>query len=317
MVNVHTSYVWMLAKTGHEIFLLNSGKNPVWDERNRPKPNNVYLIEGANVCASAIPDIVPKIDVIILQDTITNDKDGKVDIQDRLLFEQYNKKKIVLFHNSFQTHFRGTNPLAYPQIKKDLEEKLKGIKKVFISEFKKSTWGMDGDVILPCIDKNNWGGWNGTENAVISVVNNFMYRDFMNNYRKTAMALANLKWLNLGDGEGQSGQAKDFSIYQKLLKDTRFMICLNNPAFEDGYNLSLLEYMSTGGCPVTLDHPTSPIEQGLNGMKSNSLNDINKFLHTCDYETAYKYGKEARKSVIENFPVTTFINKWNDALEMK
>lgn len=317
MVNVHTAYVWMLAKTGHEIYILNSGRNPVWDSRNRIKPPNVIPIEGANVCASAIPDIINGIDVIVMQDTMAQDRDGKADIQDRLLFEKYNKPKVMLFHNSFQTHFRGVNPLMYPQIKKDLTEKLQGIKKVFISQFKKDSWGMEGDIILPGFDLNEWGGWNGQKNAVLTIVNNFQYRDFMNNYRKTAMALANCFWVNMGDGEGQSGQAQDFNIYQRMLKDTRFMACLNNPDYEDGYNLSLLEYMATGGCAMTLDHPTSPIVSGVNGFKSNSLNEINKFLHTAQYEDIYKYGKEARKTIYEKFNVKDFVHNWNNALGMK
>jgi glycosyltransferase involved in cell wall biosynthesis len=93
-------------------------------------------------------------------------------------------------------------------------------------------------------------------------------------------------------------------------------MALNNPEFEDGYNLSQLEYMACGGCPITLDHPTSPVLAGVNGFKSNDLQGINKFLWNTTHEQAYNMGREAQKTIKEQFPLEAFIEKWNKVLEM-
>jgi glycosyltransferase involved in cell wall biosynthesis len=200
--------------------------------------------------------------------------------------------------------------------KQQLKERLKDCKKVFISKFKKESWEMSGDVILPGFDGEEWGGYNGIEERAITCLNNAMGRDFMNGTRKSALACLDYPHLILGEENGQGQLAQGFDAYKQILKESRVYVSLNNPEFEDGYNLSMLEFMACGGPAVTLEHPTSPVVNGVTGFKSNDLQEINKFIWTMTHEQAYNLGAAARQMVLKQFSMARFVELWNKVLEM-
>ncbi len=185
------------------------------------------------------------------------------------------------------------------------------------TDFKKQSWNLGGDetVILPGIDKNEFGGWNGNNNACLTVCNNFRARDFMNNFVKSAKVMCDLNWFVLGEEQGQGMIAKSFDELQQIYKQFRFYLCLNNAEYEDGYNLSLLEAMMTGMPGITLNHPTSPIKIGYNGFRSDNLQEINKFLHNCSYEQALELSYNARQTVIDKFDISEYIYNWQKIIE--
>ena len=316
--NVHCVYVWMLAHTNHLILVTNPPRSTAWDTRQRDLPANVITLDNAENISNFLELGKERIDRCILQDTFLQGKDGKMDIVDRMLFERINCKKVMLFHNSFQTHFRSVDPEYHNRIKKEINEKLKGIKKVFISKMKQDSWGevgVGGDIILPFIDVENYGGYKCGD-YVLTTCNNFKARDFMNGFVKS-MALTNgMLYKLVGEGEGQQGLAPNHGELKKAYQNARVYLCLNNPNFEDGYNLSMLEAMATGVPCVTLDHPTSPIINGVNGFRSNDLNLINKFIKNVTQEELIKLSAGARKTADELYPFEDFIKNWNDALEM-
>jgi glycosyltransferase involved in cell wall biosynthesis len=301
----------MLAHTGHDFFVLNhTGR--FWDLRMRPVPGNVHIIEGALDSSLFFKDIITgklKIDRIILQDAFAKTNQGTYLIDD-VTTEYMNIPKILLFHNSFQTNFNE------PEMKEKIKEKTKGFKKVFISEFKKKSWNEDGAVIKPGFDLEEWGGWRGIVNRGLVCLNNAMHRDFMNNTTKIRLVGVDYPINLLGEEDGKGELANNFEHLKNYYKDFRWYICLNNPDYEDGYNLSMLEAMATGMPAVTLDHPSTPIKSGINGFKSDDIQAINKFLHTATWEEAHNLGRQARETVKKEFPMDAFIDNWNKVLEM-
>lgn len=315
VINAHVAYLYLLAKTGHTFFVFNHRGNVCWDPRQRPLPQNVVLMNEAinNINLFGLPPDF--FDAAILQDTIHQDANG-LDILDRLIFEKLKCPKIMLFHNSFLTQFRNAPPERWADIKKELAGKLEGVTKVFISEWKRETWGMGGYVIKPGIDIEEFGGWRGIKNMFLTCLNNAGARDFMNGTNKMRLACADVKHLLLGQEGGQGNFSQDFEQYKLILREALAYITLNNPEFEDDYNLSMLEAMATGMPAITLDHPRSIIKSGINGFKSDDLQELNRFMHGLTQEQAQKMGREARETVKKEFSINTFIDSWNAALNM-
>lgn len=309
--NHHVPYISMLANTGHTFFVLNhSGR--VWDLRMRPVPPNVKVIDGALDYSMFFHDVYTgklKLDRIILQDAFVKTQDGMTLI-DFIATSFMDIPKILLFHNSFQVNF------GDPSVKPKVQEMLKPFKKVFISEFKKKSYGMDGTVIKPGFNLDEWGGWKGTVNNALSCLNNAGHRDFMNGTRKMQLACVDYPMVMLGEENGQGRIADNFDHLKNHYRDLRFYLALNSPDYEDGYNLSMLEAMATGMPAITLDHFSSPIKNDLNGFKSNDLQAINKFLHETTWEQAYKLGRQARETVKHDFSMDDFIANWNEVLDM-
>ena len=315
VINCHVAYLYMLSKTGHQFFVLKHKGNQCWDLQQRPLPPNVVLVEDAEQIERYAHTPADFFDAVIFQDNVIQTDKG-IDVVDRLIFEQRKCKKIMLFHNSFLTQFRTAPPEKWAEIKKQLADKLQGCKKVFISEWKKQSWGMDGAVILPGIDTEEFAGWRGIKRLALTCLNNAGYRDFMNGTQKMRLAMADYKHLILGREQGQGNFAGSFDEYKNIVREALCYITLNNPEFEDDYNLAMLEAMSTGMPAITLDHPRSIIKSGINGFKSDDLQEINRFVHELTQEKAHIMGIAARNTVEKQFNINTFIDNWNEVLDM-
>jgi glycosyltransferase involved in cell wall biosynthesis len=317
MFNNHVPYIYMLAKTGHNIIVLNP-QGRKWFNEERPKPPNVMVVENAQEVIQFVTNL-GRIDRVILQDVPFVQTPQGLIHPERFLIDQIlpNVPKTILFHNSFNTMFRGVPEKDRPKVKQFISEYFKDCTKVFISKMKQDSYGIDGHVILPCIDTEEFGGYRGISGKYLTCVNNFRARDFMNNFNKTVMACHGVDLTIMGRGEGQPNiYAKNFEDYKNILKEHKAYVCLNNKEFEDGYNLSSLESMATGLPLVTLDNPSSPVINGVNGFKSDNLGDINKFLTELSTEEAIRLGRGARATIKDNFTVQSFVDNWNKALQM-
>jgi len=315
--NNHVPYIYMLAKTGHNIIVLNP-EGRKWFYEERPKPPNVFLTENAEGIIRFVQSL-GQIDRVVLQDVPFLNTDKGLLHPERYLIDALlpNVPKVILFHNSFNTNFRGISKEQAVKAKAFVKEYFKDCEKVFISEMKKKSYEMDGHVILPGIDCEEFGGYRGTNGAYLTSVNNFKARDFMNNFHKTILATHKTKLTILGRGEGQPNIfAKSFEEYKNILRQHKAYVCLNNYEYEDGYNLSSLEAMATGMPLVTLDSPSSPVKNGANGYKSDVLSDINKFLVELTDEESIRLGRNARETIKEKFSVPVFCDNWNKALKM-
>ena len=202
VINCHVAYLYMLAKTGHEFFVFNHQGRPCWDERQRPLPPNVRLMDNVQIILQLLKVDARFFDRVILQDNLFQRKDGTWDIVDRVLFEEVQAGKVMLFHNSWNVDTHGMPGDVAAGVKTQLREKLQGCKKVYISKFKKESWEMPGDVILPGFDCEEWGGYTGIEPRAVTCLNNAMGRDFMNGTRKTQLACLDYSHLMLGEEGG-------------------------------------------------------------------------------------------------------------------
>ena len=75
---------------------------------------------------------------------------------------------------------------------------LDGTTKVFISEFKKNDWGMEGNIILPGLDISEYGGYAGNDENVLRVGNMIKERDLMMGYFLGEKIIGNHPVVTLG-----------------------------------------------------------------------------------------------------------------------
>jgi hypothetical protein len=309
--NYHVPYIYNLAKTGHKFFVVNP-EGRIWDYRMRPKPANVEVIDGAGAWLQFVPQIDKLIDVVLMQDNFVGTPQGLLPY-DMLATQGINKPKIMLFHNSFNTMFKSLPVEQKENVRNGINKVLNGVRKVFISEFKKNSYGYDGDVVLPGIDLEDFGGWRCKDGLrTLTCCNNAIARDFMNGTKQTYMLNAGLHFVLLGEEGGKGQIAQSFEHLRDVYRETAFYICLNNAEFEDGYNLSGLEAMATGVPMVTLNHPSSPVIDGYNGFKHEDIEELNKRIVTCDNVKLIKMSENARETVRMKFNINDFVEKWNE-----
>jgi glycosyltransferase involved in cell wall biosynthesis len=88
--------------------------------------------------------------------------------------------------------------------------------------------------------------------------------------------------------------------------------------FEDGYNLAMLEAMSTGMPVVALAHPTCPITDGIDGRVGADGRAVGRALLELleDDEEAARLGRAARETIGRLFPIETFRTRWRELLKL-
>ena len=87
--------------------------------------------------------------------------------------------------------------------------------------------------------------------------------------------------------------------------------------YEDGYNLSVLEAMATGMPVATLSHPTSPIQDGVQGVVAPTAVELReRVLWLLDHPgEALRLGIAARQTLERDFPIAAFQSGWQAIAE--
>ncbi|MHC4511956.1 MAG: glycosyltransferase [Planctomycetota bacterium] len=93
-----------------------------------------------------------------------------------------------------------------------------------------------------------------------------------------------------------------------LMQAHRFYIHTADPQLEDGFNMATIEAMAAGMPVLGNWHPGSPIQHGVSGFLSNDPDELRKYARILleDRDLAAKMGREARKTVMERFPMSRF-----------
>ena len=104
---------------------------------------------------------------------------------------------------------------------------------------------------------------------------------------------------------------------KRMLQSHRFYIHTANPELEDGYNLASLEAMAAGMPVLGNRHPTSPIEHSVSGFLSDDPAELCRYANMLleDKILATMMGREARKTVIEQFSMTNFKEAFLKSIE--
>ena len=311
--NWHEPYLAMLAGTGHEFLVvepeITAGKSRFWDTRMRPLPENVRLL-GREEAAQRVSD--RKIDLAICH----NARDlgmvaGWKDLP-----------KIMVFHNKLSTEIglskkSEADRISYMEM---LRPYLDGVELVFISESKKADWNLGrGRVIMPGIDTALYGGYEGNLATVLRVGNLLRERNLMLGFTEQQEICEGLPTTILGENPTIPGSrlSNGWDDLKMHYRSCRVFLNTTKSPYEDGYNLALLEAMATGMPILSLDNPTSPVTDGVDGYVSNDTKELSsrarEFLE--DQKKAARFGEAARDAVKVRFPIAEFVENWKGVIE--
>ncbi|MBI5179036.1 MAG: glycosyltransferase [Nitrospinae bacterium] len=309
--NWHEPYLCLLAKTWHELFVfepvMSEGVYRRWDARFRAIPANLKIVSEREMNQGLDEG---SFDLVICQN-----------VKDLMLVAKWPKTpKILVFHNKLTTEIAlGGNAVDRIAYLKQIKPLLKGVHSVFISQSKKDDWGLEGDVILPGIPVEEYGGYTGEIKTVLRIGNRLMERDLMLGFTEQEQICEGLPSTVLGDnprlqGCRMSNSADDLKTH---FQKCRVYLNTTKHPYEDGYNLSLLEAMATGMPVLSLANPSSPITDGKEGFINDDLEKLKNSARLLleDHVLAKAMGESARKTVADKFPMSTFISRWQAAIE--
>lgn len=307
--NWHEPYLCLLSEIGHNFLIvepeLTTGNYRKWDLNMRGKPSNVNLI--------TLDEATNKLDKGEFDLAIAHN------IKDLVSLGTYIIPKILVFHNKLSTEIQlGNNNIRKDEYLKKIEPLLIGVKKVFISESKKRDWSLEGEVILPGLDVDKYGGYTGENRAILRVGNLIKERDLMMGFSDGEIILDKLPSITLGMNPNirDSRISSGFDDLINNYRCQRVFLNTTKENYEDGYNLALLEAMAVGMPVVSTANKTSPVKDGINGYISNDIQYLkNRARQLLDDKNKAKImGERARKTVRNKFPKCKFINSWEKCI---
>lgn len=301
----HEAYETGLCLTGHNFYAMRANGIKDWNRTYRPLPANYTLLNAAKGGNQLPPEL--DFDLILSQN-----KFGQFQIAQSLA-RQLHLPLVSLEHT-----------LPVPQWGKQQRAALKHMRgdvNVFISEFSRKEWGFEGeaDVIHHGIDTKTFKPNSlvvKKQAHVLSVVNDFVNRDWCCGYKLWEQVTKGLPFKLVGDTPGLSLPSK--SVADLVMHYRKSLVFLNT-SLVSPVPTALLEAMACGCAVVSTATCMIPeiIQDGVNGFISNDpqvlRNHVSNLLANPDLAKAM--GDAARKTIEERFSMDAFVSKWNDTFE--
>ena len=308
--NFHEPYLCMLAETGlpMDVGVYERGPHArAWHHqfRNAP-PKLTFVRENAwrRQLESGRYDVV-----------IAHNESNALDVAGG------EASRILICHNRrtfLKTTIPESNPEGQMAFRLLLDELPHLFEFVFISESKRDDYGIPGRVIPPGFDVEAWGGYRGDTPRIIRVGNTMRQRDrmFDVDFQEACCAgLAN-RVVGVNPLIPESEPSGSFEDLLGLYRSHRCMLHVSREAYEDGYNLAMLEAMACGMPVAALANPTSPITHEVDGFTSYDAGALHGCLARLLEDRAYAraIGERGRETVAKTFPLAAFTERWRAAI---
>lgn len=305
--NSHEGYVSDLARVGEPMdVVIDLGGHHVvgWDERMRPIPRNIRLVRLADVGRD-------RYDCIIAHN-----------ITDLLAVKRMPGARVLVLHSSLLGRLEQEGSRQSPEQIADAVRtymKLVGVRIVVVSEMKRRTWGLDAEVITAAADIDEYGPWDGTVASALRVANHVTQKTRYLRWEMHERIFSDLPCKLVGVNPDRQGvePARGWDDLKQLYRSHRLFVHTAEPELEDGYNMAMLEAMATGMPVLASAHPTSPIEDGVNGFISDDVEELRDAAREllARRDLARQLGARARDTVRDRFPMARFVQRWRDLLE--
>jgi glycosyltransferase involved in cell wall biosynthesis len=295
--NTHERYQTQIAKTGHDFYCFNFKGGKDWIDGHAPMPKNFYQLPKDSIFPGVSFDFI-----------FVNSKFGQF-------------QAAASINSSLQLPIlclEHTLPLpSWSNEYLDYFKSMKGDVNVFITEYSKKEWGIDGEVIYHSIDTNLFKPDYGAERTgVLTVAHDFIKRDYALNYTGWDRITKGLDRKVVGNTDGLSEQSKSVEDLVQQYQNASVYI---NPSILSPVPTSMLEAMSCGCAVVSTATCEIPniINHGVNGFMSNDENELRGYIEQllANPKLARQMGAEARKTVEEKFSENRFIHQWNDIFD--
>jgi hypothetical protein len=295
-----------MAETGHNFYMWQGKGIKPWKLEYSPIPKGHVLLNSQRE-NDQIPAHVD-IDLVLSQN-----KFGQFQIAEQIS-KQLQCPLVSLEH---------TLPMeSWPKAQLVEMRYMRGNINLFISEYSRKKWGwkeneasvvhhgVNTELFSPCLTVKR-------EPRVLSVVNDWIQRDWccgfklwqqITNHPESKMPLQ-----VLGDTPGLSTAAEST---EHLIQEYRRSRIFLNTSLISPVPTSLLEAMACGCAVVTTSTCMIPeiIKNGENGYISNDPAQLRQYVNKLlsDEKLATELGMAARETVINNFSLDSFVNKWNE-----
>lgn len=304
----HERYETNLCKTGHNFYSYCASNvqeiKSDWNRNYGEPPENYMLLDGRLDMLQIPLDV--DFDLVLCQN-----KFGQFQLGQNIA-RQLQLPVVCLEH---------TLPMPmWPPERLEAMRNMVGDINVFISDFSVVEWGFspfDSVVIKHCVDSDYFFpddelGNIERENRILSVVNDWINRDWCCGFQIWQRVTQGLPVFPVGDTKGLSKPAKPDELVG-LYSGSRIFV---NTSTISPVPTALLEAMSCGCAVVSTATCMIPeiIENGVNGFITNNEDEMRAYLEQLlnDKELATKLGKAARQTIIDKFSVERFTMEWND-----
>ena len=300
----HERYETGLAKTGHNFYAYRAEGIKNWNTNYGEIPKNYHLL-NPDLNEKQIP-LFLDFDLVMSQNKFGQFQFAKT------ISEVLHLPLLSLEHT-----------LPMPewdlQIRQDLKQ-MRGDINVFISEYSIGQWdweqkndtfvvhhGVNTDLFKPKDFPR--------ENRILSVVNDWINRDWCCGFYSWQRITDNLPVRAVGDTPGLSEPAPTI---EKLVEEYYTSRIFLNTSTISPVPTSLLEAMSCGCAVVSTATCMIPeiIENGVNGFISNDEKELreNLVMLLNDPDLASEIGNRARETVLNDFSESKFIETWQNLL---
>jgi len=297
----HERYETSLAKTGHNFYAYRAEGIKDWNENYGEIPQN-YTLLNSSLGARQIP-LHLDFDLVLSQN-----KFGQYQLA-KQISNTLHLPMISLEHT-----------LPVPDWTEDMLNSLREMRgdiNLFISEFSLGQWGWedrnDTLVIHHGVDTDLFkiGGEKERENHILSVVNDWINRDWCCGFGIWQRVIKNFPSHVVGDTPGLSEPAESIEELSRLYSNSRIFL---NTSTISPVPTSLLEAMACGCAVVSTATCMIPeiINNGVNGFVSNDEEELRKYLAILlnEEDTAIMMGKKARETILDKFSEDIFIQNW-------
>ncbi len=302
----HERYEENLCKTGHNFYSLRDGGKE-WDVTYAPVPDNYNIVDS-------VPSSID-IDIVLSHTSCQ-----RIQIAHDILSGTVGQFKKITVPILRHCH-------VLPDIRLNTEEEVAvyaGIpvdKNSFISDFNRSAWGFSNEtasVIKHGVDTEFWHPSNTTRTPIcLSVVNHFPDRDWCCGFNLWQKVTNLLPKTVIGQClyPTFSQPARDKQELRLAYQQAGLFL---NTSIHSPVPTVMLEAMACG-CPVVSTKTCmipEIIEHGVNGFISNDPQELEGYCRKIlnDSELASKMGTAARKTIEENYNLSTFVENWNNLL---
>jgi glycosyltransferase involved in cell wall biosynthesis len=199
---------------------------------------------------------------------------------------------------------------------------MKGHSNVFISEMSKNTWlydyASDNTVIEHGIDTNLFRPDKNIQksNKCLSVVNDWVNRDVFCGYKLWQNVIDGFPCQVYGKTPGLSEPAKTTADLVKAYQSHSVFV---NTSLISPVPSVLMEAMSCGMAVVSTNNCMIPeiIKHGVNGFITNDVNEFRACVSGLlnNPVVAEEMGRNARKTILEKYPLKKITNSWNNLFE--
>lgn len=303
----HERYESNLVLTGHNFYSYRGPNIKGWNNKYAPVPPN-YILLDPQLGFEQVP-INIDIDIVLSQN-----KFGQFQIASQVA-RKLQAPLISLEH---------TLPVPnWPVGQRHTLANMRGTHNVFISRFSIKEWGFQEDdpsvhVIRHAVNTDIFteGSWDNREPYCLSVVNDWVNRDWCCGFNFWRQATNELPVRVVGDTPGLS---KPAASPEELAGEYHRAMIFVNTSLISPVPMALLEAMSCGCAVISTNTCMIPefIINGQNGILVNNPADMKAEIERLlkNPEECKRLGQNAARTIRNNFGLDNFVTNWNDIFD--